>query len=59
MSLATVLDTETGIGYLQNSDMNDSHDLLEKFKKIRFLMTRIKSGQQPISSYRKVTRMYS
>jgi hypothetical protein len=31
MSLATVLDTETGIGYLQNSDMNDSHDLLEKF----------------------------
>jgi hypothetical protein len=32
------------IGYLQNSDMNDSHDLLEKFTlKIRFLMTRIKS----------------
>jgi hypothetical protein len=31
MPLATVLDTETGIGYLQNSDMNDSHDLLEKF----------------------------
>jgi hypothetical protein len=55
MSLATVLDTETGIGYLQNSDMNDSHDLLEKLLKIRFLMTRIKSGQQPISSYRKVT----
>ncbi|MEM8522752.1 lantibiotic dehydratase family protein [Flavobacterium sp. PL12] len=31
MSLATVLDTETGIGYLQNSEMNDTHDLLEKF----------------------------
>jgi hypothetical protein len=31
MPLATVLDTETGIGYIQNSHMNDSHDLLEKF----------------------------
>lgn len=31
MPLTTVLDTETGIGYLQNSDMNDTHDLLEKF----------------------------
>jgi hypothetical protein len=31
MSLTTVLDTETGIGYLQNSEMNDSHDLLDKF----------------------------
>jgi hypothetical protein len=31
MPLTTVLDTEIGIGYLQNSDMNDTHDLLEKF----------------------------
>lgn len=31
MPLATVLDTETGIGYLQNSEMNDTHDILEKF----------------------------
>lgn len=31
MPLTTVLDTETGIGYLQNSDMNDTHDILEKF----------------------------
>jgi hypothetical protein len=31
MSLTTVLDTETGIGYIQNSEMNDTHDLLDKF----------------------------
>ena len=31
MLLATVLDTETGIGYLQNSEMNDTHELLEQF----------------------------
>lgn len=31
MPLATVLDTETGIGYLQNSEMNDIHEILEKF----------------------------
>lgn len=31
MPLATVLDTETGIGYLQNSEMNDTHEILEKF----------------------------
>ncbi|MBC5837292.1 lantibiotic dehydratase family protein [Flavobacterium muglaense] len=31
MPLATVLDTEIGIGYIQNSDMNDTYDLLEKF----------------------------
>jgi len=31
MPLTTVLDTEVGIGYLQNSDMNDSHGLLENF----------------------------
>jgi hypothetical protein len=30
MSLTTVLDTETGIGYIQNSEMNDTHDLLDK-----------------------------
>jgi hypothetical protein len=30
MALTTVLDTETGIGYLQNSEMNDTHDLLDK-----------------------------
>ena len=30
-ALATVLDTETGIGYLQNAEMNDTHDILEKF----------------------------
>lgn len=29
--LTTVLDTETGIGYLQNQEMNDNHDLLERF----------------------------
>lgn len=31
MPLAIVLDTETGIGYLQNTDMNDTHAILEKF----------------------------
>ncbi len=31
MPLATVLDTETGIGYIQNSEMNDSHPLLDSF----------------------------
>jgi lantibiotic biosynthesis protein len=31
MPLAPVLDTETGIGYLQNTDNNDSHDLLDTF----------------------------
>ncbi|WP_348811982.1 lantibiotic dehydratase family protein [Flavobacterium maritimum] len=31
MALTTVLDTETGIGYLQNSDMNDTHAILENF----------------------------
>lgn len=29
MPLAMVLDTETGIGYLQNVDMKDSHELLD------------------------------
>jgi len=29
--LTIVLDTETGIGYLQNQEMNDTHDLLDKF----------------------------
>jgi hypothetical protein len=31
MSLVTVLDTETGIGYLQNAEMNDTHEILEQF----------------------------
>jgi lantibiotic biosynthesis protein len=31
MPLTTVLDTENGIGYLQNSEMNDTHDILERF----------------------------
>jgi lantibiotic biosynthesis protein len=31
MPLAQVLDTETGIGYLQHTDNNDSHDLLDAF----------------------------
>lgn len=31
MPLTTVLDTETGIGYLQNSAMNDTHEILEHF----------------------------
>ncbi len=31
MQLAIVLDTEVGIGYLQNDGMNDTHDILEKF----------------------------
>jgi len=31
MPLATVLDTESGIGYLQDDQMNDIHDILEKF----------------------------
>lgn len=30
MPLTLVLDTETGIGYVQDHDMNDSHDILEK-----------------------------
>jgi hypothetical protein len=29
MPLTTVLDTETGIGYLQNQEINDTHDLLD------------------------------
>ncbi|CAI2769220.1 lantibiotic dehydratase family protein [Flavobacterium collinsii] len=29
MPLTTVLDTEIGIGYLQNQEMNDSHEVLE------------------------------
>ncbi len=31
MPLTTVLDTEIGIGYLQHSNMNDTHDLLDQF----------------------------
>jgi hypothetical protein len=31
MPLATVLDTETGIGYLQNAEMKDTHEILEQF----------------------------
>jgi hypothetical protein len=31
MTLTTVLDTETGIGYVQDQEMNDTHDLLERF----------------------------
>lgn len=31
MPLTTVLDTEIGIGYLQNEDMNDSHEILDSF----------------------------
>lgn len=31
MDLVTVLDTETGIGYLQNIEMNDVHDILDGF----------------------------
>ncbi len=31
MPLTTVLDTEIGIGYLQNHDMNDTHEILENF----------------------------
>lgn len=31
MPLNTVLDTETGIGYVQNHEMNDSHEILENF----------------------------
>jgi len=31
MPLTSVLDTETGIGYLQNQEMKDTHDLLDKF----------------------------
>ena len=31
MSLATVLDNETGIGYLQNFEMNDTHEILDQF----------------------------
>jgi lantibiotic biosynthesis protein len=31
LPLTTVLDTETGIGYIQDGEMNDSHNLLEKF----------------------------
>ncbi|PWB19448.1 lantibiotic dehydratase family protein [Flavobacterium sp. HTF] len=31
MPLPLVLDTETGIGYLQNQDMNDHHEILESY----------------------------
>ena len=31
MPLSTVLDTEIGIGYIQNTDMNDAHDILDAF----------------------------
>ncbi|WP_300568350.1 lantibiotic dehydratase family protein [Flavobacterium sp.] len=31
MPLTTVLDTEIGIGYLQNSTMNDTHPILDQF----------------------------
>ncbi len=31
MPLSLVLDTESGIGYLQNAEMNDSHLILDKF----------------------------
>ena len=31
MPLSTVLDTEIGIGYIQNTNMNDSHDILDAF----------------------------
>lgn len=31
MPLSIVLDTEIGIGYLQNSEMNDSHPILDQF----------------------------
>lgn len=31
MPLTTVLDSETGIGYIQNSEMNDVHEILERF----------------------------
>jgi lantibiotic biosynthesis protein len=31
MHLTTVLDIENGIGYLQDSEMNDVHEILEKF----------------------------
>lgn len=31
LPLNIVLDTETGIGYLQNHEMNDSHEILENF----------------------------
>ncbi|KUJ60378.1 hypothetical protein AR687_18215 [Flavobacteriaceae bacterium CRH] len=31
LPLSIVLDTETGIGYLQNHEMNDSHEILESF----------------------------
>jgi hypothetical protein len=41
MPLTTVLDTETGIGYLQNQEMNDIHDLLEQFS----FATKISKGK--------------
>lgn len=31
MPLTTVLDPEIGIGYLQNQELNDTHEILEKF----------------------------
>ncbi|MBG6111999.1 hypothetical protein IWX84_002894 [Flavobacterium sp. CG_9.10] len=48
MPLATVLDTEAGIGYLQNAEMNDTHDILEKFS----IRSEIQDKEnQPWSSY--------
>ncbi|WP_409417725.1 lantibiotic dehydratase family protein [Flavobacterium sp. PS2] len=48
MPLTTVLDTETGIGYLQDSDMNDVHDILERFS---FQGTKPKTENQSWSAY--------
>lgn len=48
MPLTTVLDTETGIGYLQNSDMNDVHEILERFT---FQNSTSKNENQSWSTY--------
>lgn len=48
MPLTTVLDTETGIGYLQNEDMNDSHEILDQFS---FKSKKSKGKNQLWTSY--------
>ncbi|MBF7092717.1 lantibiotic dehydratase family protein [Flavobacterium sp. ALJ2] len=48
MPLTTVLDTETGIGYLQHSEMNDVHEILERFT---FQNSTSKTENQSWSAY--------
>lgn len=48
MPLTMVLDTEAGIGYVQNQGLNDTHELLEKFS---FKGKKKEKRNQPFSSF--------